>query len=246
MTLSIEKVEKRFGDFHALKGVSLAVPDGSFLALLGPSGSGKTTLLRILGGLEHADLGHDATNVRRTEPLDHDASGVAVRPDAPRHHDLVHARDQPGRTGVGARALDREQYDVVPVGIAQDGRWVLAADDPAALEAHGHELPEVDTSGPGVVVPTSTTDRALVALRPGEVPATLGDVDVVFPLLHGPFGEDGTLQGLLELGDVPYVGSGVLASAACIWLSRCQARVSSLRAIAMVAIFFPRLAAMTA
>ncbi|GAA4345276.1 D-alanine--D-alanine ligase family protein [Angustibacter luteus] len=112
------------------------------------------------------------------------------------------------------RALDRDRYDVVPVGIAQDGRWVLAADDPAALEAHGHELPEVDTSGPGVVVPTSTTDRALVALRPGEVPATLGDVDVVFPLLHGPFGEDGTLQGLLELGDVPYVGSGVLASAA--------------------------------
>ncbi|WP_426561494.1 D-alanine--D-alanine ligase family protein [Angustibacter sp. McL0619] len=112
------------------------------------------------------------------------------------------------------RALDRDRYDVVPVGIAQDGRWVLAADDPAALEAHGRELPEVDTSGPGVVVPMSTSDRALVALRPGEVPATLGDVDVVFPLLHGPFGEDGTLQGLLELGDVPYVGSGVLASAA--------------------------------
>jgi len=112
------------------------------------------------------------------------------------------------------RALDRDRYDVVPIGIAQDGRWVLAADNPAALEAHGRELPEVDTTGPGVVVPMSTSDRALVALRPGEVPATLGDVDVVFPLLHGPFGEDGTLQGLLELGDVPYVGSGVLASAA--------------------------------
>jgi D-alanine-D-alanine ligase len=112
------------------------------------------------------------------------------------------------------RALDRDRYDVVPIGIAQDGRWVLAADNPAALEAHGRELPEVDTTGPGVVVPVSTSDRALVALRPGEVPATLGDVDVVFPLLHGPFGEDGTLQGLLELGDVPYVGSGVLASAA--------------------------------
>ncbi|MEJ1968754.1 MAG: sulfate ABC transporter ATP-binding protein [Rhizomicrobium sp.] len=60
MTLSIEKVEKRFADFHALKGVSLDVPDGAFLALLGPSGSGKTTLLRILGGLEYADLGHVA------------------------------------------------------------------------------------------------------------------------------------------------------------------------------------------
>jgi D-alanine-D-alanine ligase len=112
------------------------------------------------------------------------------------------------------RALDRERYDVVPVGIAPDGRWVLAADDAAALEAHGAQLPSVDGDGPGVLVPTSTSDRSLVTLRPGEVPATLGDVDVVFPLLHGPFGEDGTLQGLLELGDVPYVGSGVLASAA--------------------------------
>jgi D-alanine-D-alanine ligase len=65
-----------------------------------------------------------------------------------------------------------------------------------------------------VLVPTSTDDRSLLVLHPGEVPATLGDVDVVLPLLHGPFGEDGTLQGLLELGDVPYVGSGVLASAA--------------------------------
>ncbi|MEJ0024674.1 MAG: sulfate ABC transporter ATP-binding protein [Rhizomicrobium sp.] len=60
MSLVIEKIQKRFGDFQALRGVSLEVPDGTFLALLGPSGSGKTTLLRILGGLEHADLGHVA------------------------------------------------------------------------------------------------------------------------------------------------------------------------------------------
>src|SRR3954454_24840988 len=112
------------------------------------------------------------------------------------------------------RALDRDRYDVVPVGIATDERWVLAADDPARLEAHGGALPSVDGDGPGVLVPTSTSDRSLVTLRAGEVPTTLGQVDVVFPLLHGPFGEDGTIQGLLELGDVPYVGSGVLASAA--------------------------------
>jgi D-alanine-D-alanine ligase len=112
------------------------------------------------------------------------------------------------------RAIDRDRYDVVPVGIATDGRWVLAEDDPDVLEARDRSLPSVDPSGPGVLVPTSTSDRTLRALRPGEVPSTLGEVDVVFPLLHGPFGEDGTLQGLLELGDVPYVGSGVLASAA--------------------------------
>lgn len=112
------------------------------------------------------------------------------------------------------RAIDRDEYDVVPVGIAPDGRWVLAPDDPEALEAHGAQLPSVDETGPGVLVPTSTGDRTLSTLAPGEGPATLGLVDVVFPLLHGPFGEDGTIQGLLELGDVPYVGSGVLASAA--------------------------------
>jgi D-alanine-D-alanine ligase len=92
------------------------------------------------------------------------------------------------------RAIDRDRYDVVPVGITREGRWVLAADDPAALEAHGQQLPSVDESGPGVLVPTSTVDRTMVTLRPGEVPAALGMVDVVLPLLHGPFGEDGTFR----------------------------------------------------
>ena len=62
-------------------------------------------------------------------------------------------------------------------------------------------------------MPTSATDRTLVVHEAGQPPRTLGEVDVVFPLLHGPFGEDGTIQGLLDLADVRYVGSGVTASA---------------------------------
>jgi D-alanine-D-alanine ligase len=111
------------------------------------------------------------------------------------------------------RAIDRDAYEVLPVGIAKDGRWVLVADEPAPLELRPGHVPEVDGAGAGVVVPLSTTDRALTVLEPGRPPRELGEVDVVFPLLHGPFGEDGTLQGMLELSDIRYVGSGVLASA---------------------------------
>ena len=74
-------------------------------------------------------------------------------------------------------------------------------------------MPEVDTDAASVIVPTSATDRTLVVHEAGQPPRTLGEVDVVFPLLHGPFGEDGTIQGLLDLADVRYVGSGVTASA---------------------------------
>ena len=85
-------------------------------------------------------------------------------------------------------ALDPERYDTVSVAIGRDGRWELGAGENGAV---AETLP----------VPTS------------KVPATLGEVDVVFPVLHGPFGEDGTVQGLLELAGVPYVGAGVLGSA---------------------------------
>jgi D-alanine-D-alanine ligase len=113
------------------------------------------------------------------------------------------------------RAIDRERYEVVPVGVTTSGKWVLAADDPGRWELTGGVLPEVkDGDGPGVIAPLEVGDDALRVLEPGQVPRELGTVDVVFPLLHGPFGEDGTLQGLLELADVRYVGSGVLASAA--------------------------------
>ena len=113
------------------------------------------------------------------------------------------------------RALARSDYEIVPVGITANGRWVLAAPEPERWELTDGRLPEVgDDAGPTVVVPLESGDRALTVLEPGQVPRALGEVDVVFPLLHGPFGEDGTLQGLLELADVRYVGSGVLASAA--------------------------------
>jgi D-alanine-D-alanine ligase len=112
-------------------------------------------------------------------------------------------------------AIDRNVYDVVPIGITRTGRWVLASDEPARWELVGDKLPEVsDAEGPTVLVPMESGSRALTVLEPGAVPRELGEVDVVLPLLHGPFGEDGTLQGLLELADVRYVGSGVLASAA--------------------------------
>ncbi len=111
------------------------------------------------------------------------------------------------------RAIDRDTYDVVPIGIDRDGRWVSVADDPAPLELRAGHVPEVDGSASTVLVPLGTTERALTVLEPGRPPTALGEVDVVFPLLHGPFGEDGTIQGFLELSDIRYVGSGVLASA---------------------------------
>jgi len=111
------------------------------------------------------------------------------------------------------QAIDRDVYDVLPIGIAKDGRWVLESGDTGALELSVGHVPEVDGSGAGVMMPQSTTERSLSILEPGMPPRALADVDVVFPLLHGPFGEDGTIQGLLELADVRYVGSGVLTSA---------------------------------
>ncbi|MCA5893662.1 D-alanine--D-alanine ligase [Isoptericola sp. NEAU-Y5] len=112
------------------------------------------------------------------------------------------------------RAIDRDRYDVVPVGITRAGRWVVAADDPARWQITDGRLPEVTAdSGAEVLLSLTQGERTLRTLEPGQVPAVLGEVDVVFPLLHGPFGEDGTVQGLLELADVHYVGAGVLASA---------------------------------
>ncbi|MGV9778576.1 D-alanine--D-alanine ligase family protein [Streptosporangium sp. NPDC003464] len=107
-------------------------------------------------------------------------------------------------------AIDRSKYEVVPIGIAQDGRWVLVSDDQRyAIE--GDELPAVEAGGTGLAL--SSGGGTLVASEPGSIPVELGRVDVVFPVMHGPFAEDGTIQGLLEMAGVRYVGSGVLASA---------------------------------
>ena len=89
-------------------------------------------------------------------------------------------------------ALDPARYDAVTVEIGRDGRWELGTGASAGSVAETLPVPAA-----------------------GGVPATLGDVDVVLPILHGPFGEDGTVQGLLELAGVPYVGAGVAASAVC-------------------------------
>jgi D-alanine-D-alanine ligase len=100
-------------------------------------------------------------------------------------------------------ALDPDRFEVVPIAITRDGAWLLPDRSPLELTASDGALPEVDPAG------------TEVAVRPehGLAEAGAGPVDVVFPILHGPFGEDGTVQGLFELADLPYVGSGVLASA---------------------------------
>jgi len=112
------------------------------------------------------------------------------------------------------KAIDQERYDVVPVGITQEGRWVLESADPERLAiTSADKLPEVDASRATVALAQHESSSEIVVHEPAAVPRTLGEVDVVFPLLHGPWGEDGTIQGLLEMAGVRYVGAGVLASA---------------------------------
>jgi D-alanine-D-alanine ligase len=112
-----------------------------------------------------------------------------------------------------ARAMDKDKYEVVMIGITKEGRWLagphalkqLAAASPSPLLASGansESVNSVETMDSKELVPTTNANTS-----------PLGAIDVAFPLLHGPFGEDGTVQGLLELADIPYVGAGVAASA---------------------------------
>lgn len=103
------------------------------------------------------------------------------------------------------RALDPEKYEAVPIGITKDGRWLIGT---GAVKM----LPDVLRSGERVVLPPDPSAAALVPLSPAAGHPAV-KIDVVFPVLHGTFGEDGTVQGLLELAGLPYVGTGVLASA---------------------------------
>ncbi|TDC78500.1 D-alanine--D-alanine ligase [Micromonospora sp. KC606] len=112
-------------------------------------------------------------------------------------------------------ALDPDEFEVVPVGITRQGQWVLASGDPNRLAIHDRRLPEITAgSGAELVLRADPTAGGLMVLDPAEGPRALADVDVVFPVLHGAYGEDGTIQGMLEMADIPYVGANVFASAA--------------------------------
>jgi D-alanine-D-alanine ligase len=132
-------------------------------------------------------------------------------------------------------AIDKDKYEVVPIGITKDGRWLTATDaenllqgklviEPRHLRAGDPDLTPaaaVLARGEAVVVPPEPVHRqsGLVPFQTDSMPARRAsdraiNVDVIFPVLHGTFGEDGTIQGLLELADIPYVGAGVLGSAA--------------------------------
>ncbi len=108
--------------------------------------------------------------------------------------------------------LDQERFEVLPVGITPSGTWVLGPADPATLAIEGRTMPTI-TSGTALTLPADPTAANLVVLERGREGEVLSAVDVVFPVLHGAYGEDGTIQGLLEMVGLPYAGAGVLASA---------------------------------
>ncbi|BDR53569.1 D-alanine--D-alanine ligase [Bombiscardovia nodaiensis] len=142
------------------------------------------------------------------------------------------------------KAIDRERFEPIPVGITREGLWLVGGEDPRGWDLGGEHLPEVTVSAEARPVlldiargadgfyagshaellarVSAVSDSPVVSFAGAEVPddqrqalTSLGHIDAAFPVLHGPFGEDGTVQGLLEMMGVPYVGCGVFASAAC-------------------------------
>lgn len=119
-------------------------------------------------------------------------------------------------------AMDPARYEIVPIGIARDGKWYLRNDAVALLKTAAPKLRALSRGGLEVSLPPNPGRRSLVAIaaRNGKLRLTRhdrdplpGPLDVIFPVLHGTYGEDGTVQGLLELAGIPYVGAGVLGSA---------------------------------
>lgn len=113
-------------------------------------------------------------------------------------------------------AIDRERYRVIPVGITRDGVFVLEEDDPERFRLDAENLPEIADNGTRVLWPMPGGARELRVQRANGSVDSLGEVDVVFPILHGLHGEDGTMQGFLDTLEIPYVGGGVLDSALCL------------------------------
>lgn len=109
------------------------------------------------------------------------------------------------------QAIDPDRYEVIPIGITRDGAFTLASSDPDSYVLKADALPEVVDNGTRIIWPESSVSHELWVSGDGA-DRSLGNVDVVFPILHGPFGEDGTIQGMLTLMGLPFVGSGVLAS----------------------------------
>lgn len=108
-------------------------------------------------------------------------------------------------------AINQAKYEVVPIGITTEGRWLVGGDPLAALM--GSELTEADEPRIAALLADPTDNRVIQLHAPGDVREIADRIDVFFPVLHGTYGEDGCVQGLFELADVPYVGSGVAASA---------------------------------
>lgn len=114
-------------------------------------------------------------------------------------------------------AMDTDRFEPVPIGITKAGEWVIGGTDPRDFNVENGAMPTVETgenSKPVVLDMSRGNNGFFVREQDGSL-TSLGFIDVVFPVLHGPFGEDGTVQGLLEMMGVPYVGCGVFASAAC-------------------------------
>lgn len=110
-------------------------------------------------------------------------------------------------------AIDRERFNVIPIGITREGVFVLEEDDAARFRLDPKALPEVADNGSRIHFPESADSHEFTVTDVDGTIRSLGNVDVAFPILHGPFGEDGTIQGRFELCGLPYVGNGVLASA---------------------------------